>query len=415
MNVRRRVVVTGMGIHCPVGNTLSGAWNHISQGISGIGQISRFDTTDLEVTIAGEVKNFDGKALFGHREVRRMDRVTQLALAAAQQALDDSGLDLAAEEPYRVGCVVGSCIGGIETLLEQAHEAFERGPRNVSPLLLPMILSDSIAGRIAIEFKLRGPNMAISTACATGNNAIGEAVEMLRRNAADVILAGGSEAGVLPLALASLNNMTTLSRRNDDPSAASRPFDQTRDGFVIGEGAGILVLETLDHAQARNARIYAEVLGYGTNDDAYHITAPHASGESAAAAMQLALKDAELSPADVDYINAHGTSTPLNDASETAAIKRAFGDSAYQIPISSTKSMTGHLLGAAGAVEAILSIKAIECQFVPPTINLHTSDPICDLDYVPNMGISRNIEVVMSNGFGFGGHNAVLVFGKLIV
>ncbi len=412
MSARQRVVVTGMGILCPVGNSVSEAWDNISRGVSGIGPITRFDAPTLEVGIAGQVKRFDGKARFGHREARRMDRVMQLALAAAEEALADSGLDLASEDPYRSGCVVGSCIGGIETLLEQAQEAFEHGPRNVSPLLLPMILTDSIAGRIAIAFSLRGPNMSISTACATGNNAIGEALEILRRGAADVILTGGAEACILPLALASLNNMTTLSRRNDEPATASRPFDQTRDGFVIGEGAGILVLETLQHAQNRNARIYAEVVGYGTTDDAYHITAPRADGESAAVAMQLALQDANLSPTDVDYINAHGTSTPLNDASETQAIKKAFGDAAYQVLISSTKSMTGHLLGAAGAIEAIFSIKAIECGFAPPTINLHVPDPSCDLNYVPNVGVQRDIDVVMSNGFGFGGHNAVVVFGR---
>jgi 3-oxoacyl-[acyl-carrier-protein] synthase II len=364
------------------------------------------------VKIAGEVKDFDAKAIFGHREARRMDRVTQLALAASQQALENSKLTMDSENPYRVGCIVSSCIGGIESLLEQAQVSFERGVKSVSPLLLPMILTDSAAGRIAIEFNLRGPNMAISTACATGNNAIGEAVEMIRRGSADVMLAGGTESAILPLAVSSLNNMTTLTRHTGDPNTASRPFDKTRDGFVLAEGAGVLVLEALDHALARNATIYGEVLGYGTTDDAYHITAPRSDGQSAAIAMQIALQDAQKSPTDIDYINAHGTSTQLNDASETQAIKTVWGDAAYHVPISSTKSMTGHLIGAAGAVEAIFSLKAIQCRFVPPTINLNTPDPNCDLNYVPNHGYSHEINTVMSNAFGFGGHNAVLVLGR---
>ena len=412
MSITHRVVVTGLGIVSPVGNDVSQAWDNISNGVSGIAPITRYDPTGFEVRIAAEVKNFDGAALFGHREVRRLDRVMQYGLAAAQQALADARLDLAHEDCYRVGCVVGSCIGGIETLLSQQTIYDQRGPRAASPLLLPMVLPDSIPAQIAMAFNLRGPNMSMSTACATSNNAIGEAAEMLRRGRADVIVTGGAEAAILPLPVASMNNMTALSRRNDDPAAASRPFDATRDGFVIGEGTGILVLETLEHAQARGARIYAEVLGYGSTDDAYHITAPDPEGASAAAAMRIALEDAGLKPEDLDYINAHGTSTQLNDASETKAIKRALGEAAYHVVISSTKSMTGHLLGAAGAIEAIFSVKAIECQFIPPTINLHTPDPECDLDYTPNHGRPMKVDTVMSNGFGFGGHNAVLVFGK---
>jgi 3-oxoacyl-[acyl-carrier-protein] synthase II len=408
---RRRVVVTGMGILSPVGNTIDEAWQSISTGKSGVGPITRFDAAELDVKVAGEVKGFDAKALFGHKETRRMDRVTQLAMGAAKQAIEDSRLDMATENPYRVGCVVSTCIGGIESLLDQAQQSYEKGIKLVSPLLLPMILTDSLAGRIAIEYNLRGPNMCISTACATGNNALGEAAEMIRRGSADVMVAGGSEAAVLPLAVSSLNNMTTLSR-NADPATASRPFDKDRDGFVLAEGAGVLVLEALDHALARGAVIYAELLGYGTTDDAYHITAPRSDGEGAAMAMQIALQNAGITPAQVDYINAHGTSTALNDASETQAIKRVWQEQAYNVPISSTKSMTGHMIGAAGAVEAIFSIQAINCGFVPPTINLNTPDPACDLNYTANQGVSRDIKVVMSNAFGFGGHNAVLVIGK---
>ncbi len=408
---RKRVVVTGLGILSPVGNTVDEAWDHISNGITGIGPITRFDATDLEVKVAGEVKGFDAKATFGHREARRMDRVTQLAVVAAQQAIVDAKLDLAAENPYRIGCVVSTCIGGIESLLDQAYATYERGMKIVSPLLLPMILTDSIAAKIAIENNLRGPNMCISTACATGNNAIGEATEMIRRGAADVMITGGSEAGVLPLSICSLNNMTTLSRITD-PTTASRPFDRTRDGFVLAEGSGVLILESLEHAVARGAHIYAEVLGYGTTDDAFHITAPRADGESAAMAMQIALQNAGLQPADVDYINAHGTATTLNDASETKAIKQVWKEQAYNVPISSTKSMTGHMIGAAGAVEAIFCVKAITCHFVPPTINLNTPDPECDLNYTPNKGVARPIRVAMSNAFGFGGHNAVIVLGQ---
>jgi 3-oxoacyl-[acyl-carrier-protein] synthase II len=408
---RKRVVITGMGVISPVGNSVDEVWDNISHGVSGIGPITRFDATDSEVKVAGEVRNFDPLAIFGHRDSRRLDRVTQIAAVAATQALDDSGLNLANEDPYRVGCVLGSGIGGISTMIEQVQQTIERGVKSVSPLMLPMVLTDSPSARIAIDHNLRGPNMSISTACATGNNSIGEAAEIIRRGRADVMLAGGAEATILPLAIASLNNMTTLSRCSD-PQTASRPFDKTRDGFVLSEGAAVLVLESLEHAQARGAKVYGELRGYGTTDDAFHITAPHANGEGAARAMEYALEDAGLTPADVDYINAHGTSTPLNDASETQAIKRVWGEAAYDVAISSTKSMTGHMIAAAGAIEAIISLKAIECQFAPSTINLHNPDPACDLNYIPNEGINKQIDVVMSNGFGFGGHNAVLVFGK---
>jgi len=409
---RRRVVVTGMGILCPVGNSIEEAWRNAAQGVSGVASIQRFDTSHLEVHFGGEVKNFDAKALFGHREVRRMDRVTQLAMAAAQEAIRDANLKIEDEDPYECGCLIGSGIGGIESVLDQAEVAAEKGPRSVSPLLVPMMLPDSPSGRVAIEYTLRGPNMGLSTACATGNNAIGEASEMIRRGAASVMLAGSTEAGLVPLAIASFDNMGVLSHRNDDPTAASRPFDKERNGFVIAEGAAILVLEELEHALARGAKIHGEILGYATTDDAFHVTAPMENGEAAHVAMRKAIRSAGLVPEDINYINAHGTSTSLNDTSETKAIKALLGERAYDVPISSTKSVTGHLLGGAGSVEAVFSIMSIKEQFVPPTINLNNPDPDCDLNYTPNKGVSHQITNVMSNSFGFGGHNAVLVFGK---
>jgi 3-oxoacyl-[acyl-carrier-protein] synthase II len=409
---RRRVVVTGMGIVSPVGNCVEDAWRNVAAGKSGIAPIERFDTSNLEVRFGGEVKNFDPKALFGHREARRMDRVTQFGMAATMEAVQHSGIDMSKEDAWEVGCLVGSGIGGIESILDQAKVGWDKGPRSISPLLIPMMLPDSPAGRIAIEFGFRGPNMSISTACATGNNAIGEATEMIRRNAADVMFAGSSEAGIVPLSLASFGNMGALSKRNDEPATASRPFDKSRDGFVIAEGAAILVLESLEHAQARGATIYAEILGYGNTDDAYHVTAPMDSGEGARKAMQKALNNAALTVDDIHYVNAHGTGTPLNDSSETRAMKGLWGEKAYDVPISSTKGATGHPLGAAGSIEAVFSIKALEEQFIPPTINLSEPDPECDLDYTPNEGKAHTIENIMSNSFGFGGHNAVLIIGK---
>jgi 3-oxoacyl-[acyl-carrier-protein] synthase II len=409
---RRRVVVTGMGIVCPNGNSVDEAWHNVSQGVTGIAPIERFDASELEVRFGGEVKNFDPKALFGHREARRMDRVTQFAMAASADAIRDSGMNLENEDPYEVGCMVGSGIGGIESILEQARLAMEKGPRIVSPLLVPMMLTDSPSGRIAIEYGLRGPNMSISTACATGNNCIGEAVEMIRRGAATIMLSGSTEAGVVPLALSSFNNMGAISRRNDDPATASRPFDKDRDGFVVSEGAGVLILEELEHAKARGAKIYGEILGYASTDDAFHVTAPLEDGASAQVAMKKAMRDAGITPEQIDYINAHGTSTQLNDTSETRSIKGVLGERAYDVPISSTKSVTGHLMGGAGSIEAIFSILAIRDQFVPPTMNIFNQDPECDLNYTPNKGISHKIDTVMSNSFGFGGHNAVLILGK---
>lgn len=410
---RRRVVVTGMGVICPLGNDVETAWEKASKGISGIGPITRFDVSRLETRFGGEVKDFDPVAAFGRREARRMDRITQFAAEAARQALEDSGLEVTPEERYRIGVLIGCGLGGIESLLHGVDVIRQKGPTRVSPLLVPMMLPDSPAGKVSMLFGLRGPNMSISTACATGNNSIGEATEIIRRGAADVMVAGSTEAGLVPLAIACFNNMQAISRRNDDPQAASRPFDRDRDGFVVSEGAAILILEELEHARARGAHIYAEVLGYGATADAFHVTAPLENGEGAQEAMRKALDDAGLTVDDVDYLNAHGTSTVLNDLSETRAIKAVFGERAYTLPISSTKSVTGHMMGAAGSVEAVFSIKAICENFIPPTINLDNPDEeMVGMDFVPNVGRKAEINVVMSNSFGFGGHNAVLIFGR---
>ncbi len=409
---RTRVVITGLGIVCPVGNDMNSTWAALLRGESGVGPITLFDSSDLKTRFAAEVKNFDPKALFGAREARRMDRFTQLAMSAAQQAVADSGLDLAAEEQQRVGCVMGSGIGGVTTLLDEMEKLVREGPQWVSPHLVPMMLPDTAPGKIAIEMGLRGPNMSIATACASGTNAIGEAAAMIRRGAADVMLTGGAEAGISKLPMAGFSNMGALSERNDNPQRASRPFDRDRDGFVAGEGVAVLVLETEKHAQRRGARIYGEILGYGASADAYHITAPLESGEGAIIAMQTALEDADISPKQVAYLNAHGTSTQLNDRSETLAIKQVFGEHAYDLAISSTKSMTGHLLGAAGAIEAVFCVKAIETGTIPPTINYENPDPNCDLDYTPNTARQLDVPIAMSNSFGFGGHNACLVIGR---
>jgi 3-oxoacyl-[acyl-carrier-protein] synthase II len=409
---RRRVVVTGIGIICPTGNNVEEAWHNAADGKTGIRTITLFDTSHLENHFGGEVKDFDPEEFLGRREARRTDRVTQLGLYAAQQAIEDSGLEITPENQYEVGCIMGSGIGGIDSIFKSIQAFLEKGAGAVSPLMVPMMLPDSPSGKVSMMWGLRGPNFAISTACATGNNSIGEGTEIIRRGAASAILAGSTEAGLRDITIASFNNMRAISRRNDAPERASRPFDIDRDGFVVAEGAAMLMLEELEHAKARGAKIYAEILGYGHTSDAYHITAPLETGEGAAKAIEFALKDAEIKGEDVDYINAHGTSTPLNDKSETVAIKRALGETADEIPISSTKSVTGHLMGAAGSVEAVFSIMAIQNNFIPPTINLDNQDPECDLNYTPNKGVAHKIDTVMSNSFGFGGHNAVLIFGR---
>lgn len=406
------VVVTGLGCVSPVGNTVEETWQALLAGKSGAANITQFDASQHKTKFAAEVKGFDGVALFGTREARKMDRFTQFAMAATNEALTQSGLTIDTSNRDRIGVLIGSGIGGIITLLEQAEVMRERGPDRISPFLIPMMISDGAAGMVAIRLGVRGPNMALATACASGSNAIGEAAEIIRRGTADVMIAGASEASIVALAMGGMNVMGALSTRNEAPKKASRPFDKTRDGFLMGEGAGIVVLETLEHAQQRGAEILCVLSGYGTSDDAYHVSAPAENGAGAALSMQYALDDAGLAPEDIGYINAHGTSTPLNDKSETAAIKTVFGEQAYRIPISSTKSMTGHLLGASGAVEAVVCTKVFQENILPATINYETPDPECDLDYVPNWPREAAPDHIMSNSFGFGGHNATLILSR---
>jgi 3-oxoacyl-[acyl-carrier-protein] synthase II len=410
--VARRVAVTGIGCVCPVGNDIETAWKNVCAGRSGIDRITAFDPSTLESRIAAEVKGFDPSAALGRKETRRMDRYTQFAVVAAYEAVRFAGLPIPILSSDLSGVLVGSGLGGIGTLLNEMGVYQRNGPQRISPFLIPMMLSDSAGGQIAILFGARGPNHSIGSACATGTNAVGEAAEIIRRGSADLMITGGAEATIQPIILAGFGIMGALSKRNDDPARASRPFDKHRDGFVAGEGAGILVLEEWEHARARGAPILAEVLGYGTTDDAHHISAPLEDGSGAAACMQAALAQAGVPPTAVDYINAHGTGTQLNDKSETLAIKNVFGDHAYSLAISSTKSMTGHLLGAAGGLEAVFSVLALRDGIVPPTINYETPDPLCDLDYTPNNSRKKDLRVVMSNSFGFGGHNASLIFSR---
>lgn len=410
--MRKRVVVTGLGCISPVGNNVEETWEALLAGKSGAGYITHFDASQHKTKFAAEVKGFDGVALFGVREARKMDRFTQFAMAATLEALEQADYSIEESNRDRTGVLIGSGIGGITTLLEQAEVMRERGPDRISPFLIPMMISDSAAGMIAIRLGVRGPNMALATACASGSNAIGEAGEIIRRGAADAMIAGASEASIVALAMGGMNVMGALSTRNEDPEHASRPFDKNRDGFLMGEGAGILLLESLEQAQARGAKILCELTGYGTSDDAYHVSAPAENGAGAALSMKYALDDAELKPKDIGYINAHGTSTPLNDKSETAAIKTVFGEQAYNIPISSTKSMIGHLLGASGAIEAVVCTKIFQKNILPATINYETPDPECDLDYVPNQARAATPDNIMSNSFGFGGHNATLILSR---
>lgn len=408
----RRVVITGMGPVTPIGTGNEVFWKALLDGVSGAGPITRFDLTDYTTRIAAEVKDFDAEQYMERKEAKRMDRFVHYAVAAAKIALEDSGLEINESNEDRVGVLVGSGIGGTGTWEEQHSTLVERGPRRVSPFFVPMIISDMASGMISILTGAKGPNFAIVTACATGTHCIGDACGIIKRGDADVMLAGGAEAAITPLAVAGFCAARAFSTRNDDPTRASRPFDLDRDGFVMGEGAGIVVCEALDHALARGATIYGEVLGFGMSGDAYHITSPAPGGEGAAKSMAWALRNAGLKPEQVDYINAHGTSTEENDKNETAAIKKVFGDYAYKVPVSSTKSMTGHLLGAAGAVEVIACLHAIKDSIAPPTINYETPDPNCDLDYVPNAPRKMNIDVAMSNSFGFGGHNATIIVAK---
>ena len=410
--MRKRVVVTGLGCVSPVGNNVKDAWQALLDGKSGAAPITAFDASAHKTRFAAEVKGFDPAALFGTKDARKMDRFTQLATSATLEAIAHAGLTIDDANRDRVGILIGSGIGGIITLIEQYEVMKQRGPDRVSPFLIPMMISDGAAGNIAIRIGARGPNMSLATACASGTNALGEAAEMIRRGSADVMIAGASEAAISAIAMAGMNVMTALSTRNDDPQKASRPFDKDRDGFVMGEGAGILILESLEYAQARGANILCEFTGYGTTDDAHHISAPAEDGAGAVNSMRLAIESAGLKFEDIDYINAHGTSTYLNDKSETTAIKTLFGGQAYKIPVSSTKSMTGHLLGASGALEAVFCSMAIMNNTLPPTINYETPDPVCDLDYVPNQPRKAEPRNIMSNSFGFGGHNATLILSR---
>jgi len=409
---KRRVVITGIGVISPLGNTVEQFWSNLVAGRSGVDTIQAFDASEFTTKIAAEVRDFDPLAYMDRKEARHMDRFTQFAVAAAQQAVDDAGLKLDEENPEDVGVYIGSGIGGIRTFEEQHRVLLERGPRRVSPHFIPMMIANMASGQVSIRFGVRGPNSAPVTACASSSHAIGDAMRFIQRGEAEVMITGGTEATITPLALASFCSAKAMSTRNDEPARASRPFDKERDGFVMGEGSGILILESLEHARRRGAKIYAEVVGYGMSGDAYHVTAPHPEAEGARLAMQRALKDAGLAPEQIDYINAHGTSTPLNDQMETLAIKKVFGEHAYRLAISSTKSMTGHLLGAAGAVEAIASALALREQVIPPTINYEVPDPACDLDYVPNEARKAAIATAMSNSFGFGGHNATIILKR---
>ncbi|OBR68217.1 beta-ketoacyl-[acyl-carrier-protein] synthase II [Paenibacillus oryzae] len=404
-----RVVITGMGVISPLGNDIETFWSRLVRGESGIRQVEAFDTTGQKVTIAGAVQDFDPVQWFGAKEARRMDRFCHFALAAAEQALGQAGLDLDQIDRERMGVYVGSGIGGIQTLMSQSEKLAARGPERVSPTLVPMMIPNMAAAMISIKYGALGPTLAPVTACSIGNTAIGEAFFSIQAGRTDLIIAGGAEAAVTGIALASFANATALSTRNDEPEKASRPFDTERDGFVVAEGAGILVLESLTHALARGAAILGEVIGYGASSDAYHMVATPEDGNGAARAMQLALKEARLSPSDIDVISAHATSTVIGDRSETAAIKKVFGDEAYRIPVTANKSMTGHMLGASGGAEAIALVKSLQHGLIPPTINLDTNDEACDLDYVPNEARYAPLRIGMSNSFGFGGHNSAIV------
>jgi 3-oxoacyl-[acyl-carrier-protein] synthase II len=411
--MERRVVVTGMGCLTPLGTDVRSTWCGIREGRSGIGPITRFDASRLSVRFAGECKDFDPSAVMTSKEARRMDRFQQMAWAASVEALADSGFEITPENAERVGVLVGSGIGGLESLTDGFRALFDRGPGRVSPFLITMMVVDLAPGLISINLGAKGPNFSTVSACSTSAHAIGEAAEIIKRDQADVMIAGGSEAGIVEIGVAGFAQMRALSTRNDDPQKASRPFDAQRDGFIMSEGGGVLILEELEYARARGATILAEVVGYGLSGDASHITDPAPGGEGAARAMKMALAAAGMEPADIQYLNAHGTSTPVGDRAETAAIKTVYGDHVKDLLVSSTKSMTGHLLGAAGAVEAVICLKAMAEGYVPPTINYEIPDPECDLDYVPNEGRNVELNAVMSNSFGFGGHNVSLVFRRM--
>jgi 3-oxoacyl-[acyl-carrier-protein] synthase II len=405
-----RVVVTGLGVVAPNGVGIESFWRNIVGGVSGIVPITRFDASKHDSRIAGEVKGFDPLQWLEKKEARKMDLFIHYAMAAAQMAYDDSGLKVTAEDAERIGVFVGTGMGGIPALEESHKILLDKGPGRISAFFIPSIITNLASGQISMRFGMKGPNLCVSTACATGNHAIGESFRIIQRGDADVMLAGGSEAVITPLTIGGFAAMKALSTRNDEPTRASRPFDKDRDGFVMGEGSGLMVLETLEHAKRRDAKIYAEMVGYGMSADAYHITLPAPEGEGAVRSMRLALRDAKVAPSAVDYVNAHGTSTPAGDVNETMAIKTVFGEHARRMPTSSTKSMTGHLLGAAGGIESVVTVLSIVHGILPPTINYETSDPECDLDYVPNTARRAEVRCALSNSFGFGGTNASLLF-----
>ncbi len=410
--MKRRVVITGVGVVSPVGNDAQTFWNSLLEGKSGIDRVAAFDASDYPTQIAGEVKNFDPEQYMDKKDIRRTDRFVQFGLAAAKMAVEDAKLEITPENAERVGVYIGSGIGGLTTWEEQHSVLLEKGRRRVSPFFIPMLIANMASGAVSIQYGAKGPTSSAITACATGTNAIGDALRLIQFDHADVMIAGGAEATVRPMGFAGFCSAKAMSTRNDEPQKASRPFDQDRDGFVMGEGAGVLILEELEHAKKRGANIIAEVIGYGMSADAHHITSPSPGGEGAARCMASALKDAGVDPTEVQYINAHGTSTDQGDIAETQAIKSVFGEHAYKLAVSSTKSMTGHLLGATGGVEAIATAYALRDQILPPTINLENPDPECDLDYVPNHARKATVNVAVSNTFGFGGHNASIVLKR---
>ncbi|MCS6875264.1 MAG: beta-ketoacyl-ACP synthase II [Aquificaceae bacterium] len=411
----RRVVVTGLGVVTPIGTGVEKFWSNLIAGVSGIDTIKRFDPVEVGLTvhIAGEVKDFEPEKYFDKKDAQKVSEFIKFAVAASEEAIKDGGLLESRVDPYKIGVIIGTGIGGLRDIEEQQKVLMEKGPRRVSPFFIPYGISNMASGLVAIRYGFKGPNYCVVSACATGNHAIGDAMRLIQKGDIDVAIAGGCESAITPLGVAGFAVMRALSTRNHEPQKASRPFDMERDGFVMGEGAGVLVLEEYEHAKARGAKIYAELVGYGATDDAYHITAPCVDGEGAYMCMKLALEDARIRPEEVEYINAHGTSTPLNDKSETLAIKRLFGEHAYRLRVSSNKSMIGHLLGAAGAVEAVATVKTVSTGIIPPTINLEKPDPECDLDYVPNKAIEYPVNYALSNSFGFGGTNACLVFKRV--
>lgn len=412
LRMKRRVVITGLGAVTPVGKSVDQTWDSLVNGISGIDLITRFDASTLSSRIAAEVKNFNPEEHFDPKEARKLDIYTQFALLASREAIADSGLKLSGFDAGRVGVITGVGIGGIKTFEEECVKAHTSGPRRISPFFIPKMIGNIAAAHIAIENGLKGPNFSVMSACASANHALGTALRTIQYGDADIIVSGGTEGAVTALAVGGFCAMRALSTRNDDPKGASRPFDSQRDGFVMSEGAAFLVLEELEHAKARGAKIYAELAGYGATDDAFHITAPTENGEGSARAISIAIKDAGLKPEDIQYVNAHGTSTPLNDKGETQSLKNAFGDYAWQLKISSSKSMVGHMLGAAAAIEAIVCVKTIQDGIIHPTINLDNPDPLCDLDYVPHKAIRMDVDATLSNSLGFGGHNAALVITR---